>query len=427
MWETFFSGISLANLTIFEIESLPNKPANIARILAEVRVSRAFFLFNAMDAFGNIPLDTSYKKAPGSVRTNTRQQVFNYIEKELKQNLDLLSDNPSNKTRFNKLSGYTILAQMYLNAQVYTGTPRWADASAACDVVISANKYKLSTNYFDNFAAIQKPDENMLVAIKETAPGLGGNTFISENLHENGGPAVGVKGSPWGGFVSTADNYNVYESQDLRRRQWLVGRQFTALPGQRTIDGTVNTGRALRSKNGPLVYNLRVRGWGPLKVTDPVGNPIDSQFMAGARNVKYYPQEGLVVSNTNSFNNDYVIMRYADVLLMKAESQFRLNDVAGAIATINPIRFRAFGNATSNFVTLTIENIRDERTRELMLENYARRDNIRFQIAGSAIKYWSQDRINLKPNVDADNHSMIYPIPTKQLQLNPNLRQNPGY
>lgn len=428
MWETFYSGISLANLTIYEVENLPVRPANIEKILADVRVSRAFYLYNAMDAFGNIPLDTSYKKAPGSVKTNTRLEVFNFIEKELKQNIPLLGDNATNKTRVNKYLGYTILAQLYMNAEVYTGTPRWADAAAACDMVINSNKYKLSTNYFDNFAAIQSLDENMLVAVKESVPGLGGNTFVIETVHENGGKAIGVKGDPWGGFVATADNYNIYQSEDIRRRQWLVGRQFAALPGERIIDGKTNTGSALKSTTGGnLVYNLNVRGWGPLDAKNPKTNPVDSQLSSGARNVKYYPQEGLSVNNTNSFNNDYVIMRYADVVLMKAEAALRLGDVGTAATFLNQIRVRAFGNATFNILTPTLENVRDERKREFMAENYARRDDIRFEVAGSAIKYWTRAKLPLKPNADASTNTMLYPIPAKQIQLNSRLRQNPGY
>lgn len=431
MWETFYSGISLANLTIYEIENLPNKPANIAKILAELRVSRAFFLYNAMDAFGNIPLDTAFIKAPGSVKTNTRLEAFNYIEKELKQNISLLGDITDNKTRMNKYIGYTILAQLYINAQVYTGTPRWADAAAACDMVINSGKYSLSNNYFDNFAAIQTPNENMLVAVKETLPGFGGNTFVIESVHEKGGKAIGIKGDPWGGFVSTADNYNIYQSEDMRRRQFLVGRQFAALPGQRIIDGVKNTGPSLKSTTGGnLVYNLNVNKvvrWGPLDVKNLKTNPIDSQLSFGARNVKYYPQEGLNVDNFNSFNNDYVIMRYADVILMKAEAAYRLGDKATATSLLNQIRVRAFGNANFNILTPTIEDIRAERTREFMAENYARRDDIRFEVAGSAIKYWTKAKEPLKPLADPDLHTIIYPIPAKQIQLNSRLRQNPGY
>ncbi|TAH00406.1 MAG: RagB/SusD family nutrient uptake outer membrane protein [Sphingobacteriales bacterium] len=431
MWETFYSGISLANLTIYEVENLPNKPANIAKILAEVRVSRAFFLYNAMDAFGNIPLDTAYKKAPGSVKTNTRLEAFNYIEKELKQNIPLLGDNATNKTRMNKYLGYTILAQLYINAQVYTGTPRWADAVAACDMVINSGKYRLSNNYFDNFAAIQSTDENMLVATKETVPGLGGNTFVIESVHEKGGPAIGIKGEPWGRFVSTAENYNIYQSEDIRRRQFLVGRQYAALPGQRIIDGAINTGAALKSTtSGNLIYNLNINKvvrWGPLDVKNPKTNPVDSQLSFGARNVKYYPQEGLSVNNTNSFNNDYVILRYADVVLMRAEAAFRLGDLPTATSLLNQIRVRAFGNANFNILTPTIEVIRAERTREFMCENYARRDDIRFEVAGSAIKYWTKAKEPLKPLADPDLHTAIYPIPAKQIQLNSRLSQNPGY
>ncbi len=443
MWITFYTGISKANLTLSELAELKNRPSRIIKVEAELKIARAFFFFHAMDCFGNIPLDTMLNADPETVKTNSRMEVFNFIEKELLNNIPLLDDRIAPNNRMNKFVANTLLAQLYLNAKVYTGTPQWAKVIPACDAVINSGKYKLTTNYFENFSGQNSKDENILVSFREDIPGAGTNTFITENLYDTGGPAVGIVGSPWNGFVGTAELYNVYQSEDVRRRQWLVGPQrASASVTERAVDGIPNTGEELtgidNKSKSRLVYNTNIRGFG----YDPKirTNPKDSQLMAGPRNVKYYPKRGGIVGT--DLGNDYVIMRLADVIMMKGEAQFRMGDIAGAIATINPVRARGFGGKTNfNFTTLTIEDIRDERTREFMQENYARRDNIRFEDAGSAIKYWSgkageirkdngesfSPKKYLKDKEDGSINTRLYPIPVKQLILNPKLVQNPGY
>jgi hypothetical protein len=376
-----------------------------------------------MDNFGRIPLDTSFNSDPASIKSNTRQEAFNFIEKELLQNVPLL-ENKSNANygRVNRQVGYTLLAQLYMNAQVYTGTPRWADAIKACDSVINSGLYQLSSNYFNNFAFDNHnhKDENILVAPKDKV--LNNFPGMMETIHPNGGKAVGITGSPWNGFCATADMYNKYNSSDKRIRQWLVGVQKDA-QGTRRIDDNYNPGDTIfinqAARTRPLIYNLNVISFNRNDYANT-----DSFEMAGARNVKYYPEPG---TNGTDMGNDLVMMRLADVILMKAEAELRLNGRVSSIALFNSIRERAYGNANHNIANPTLDDIYNERRRELMWEGYSRRDGIRFEVAMPGTKYFSAARAPGKGEDPADGSRRVFPIPAAQISANSNLTQNPGY
>jgi starch-binding outer membrane protein, SusD/RagB family len=416
MWNTFYKGVGAANFIQSQVNALERKPANINKINAELRVMRAFFLYHAMDNFGSIPLDTLYGVNPNSIFQATRQEAYNFIETELLKNAPLLDGKaPTNYGRANRYVAYTLLAQLYMNAQVYTGTAQWSKAIAVCDTVINSGAYALTPNYFDNFGIQNNnfTNENILVAPKDKTR----NNFpgMMETIQGDGGKAIGITGSPWNGFCATADIYNLYASEDLRRRQWLVGQQKDA-NGTRTIDDDYTPGADIISNGTPLFYNLNLVSFSAGDYPD--GPSFD---MTGARNVKYYPEQG---SSGADMGNDLLIMRYADILLMKLEAQLRLGS-APSIDLLNAVRTRAYGSSAFNIANPTLKDIYEERTRELMWEGYGRRDQIRYEVAGGT-PYWSAPREPEKV-ADAGTHTRIFPIPSGQLQANGNLVQNPGY
>jgi starch-binding outer membrane protein, SusD/RagB family len=439
MWSRdFYAGIGKANLTLSEVESVPNKSKSIRKVLADIKVARAYFFFQAMDCFGNVPLDTLFGADPATIKTNSRLEVFNFIEKELKENIPFLDARTNPKNRMNKYVGYALLAQLYLNAQVYSGTPRWADVIPACDSVLKG-PYKLNDNYFTSFLDEGGDMENILLAIKNPIS-TKNNTFIPETVHNLGGPAIGMTGSPWTAFVGSADAYNSYASQDKRKNMWLFGVQRVALNSERVIDGVANTGDNITVPVGSRRVNLehtfpRDLQWGYDR-TNPRNKPLILQDMYGARNVKYYPVKG---SDVFLQGNDYVLLRLAEIVLNKAEALKRLGDDAGAAIELNKIRTRA-GGVGFSILNPTLKEIHDERSRELMWEGHSRRDNIRFEVADPNTPYWSMAKLPLKPDTDdaligpgsgkigpGRYNNMLYPIPRTQRRLNPRLVQNPGY
>lgn len=133
--------------------------------------------------------------------------------------------------------------------------------------------------------------------------------------------------------------------------------------------------------------------------------------VTGIRVIKYpydYPHKDA------QSNNDFVIFRLADVMLMKAEAQMRTGDAAGALITVNLLRVK---RGATPLAALTPDVLYDERGRELYWEGWRRQDQIRF---GKFLGTWAD-----KPATDASR--LLFPIPSTQLSVNPNLTQNPGY
>ena len=151
-WSEIFAGISQCNFVLSVVDSLQQKPANIANINAESKVLRAYFYFLIMDMYGNVPLVTDYNTDPNTITNSSRKDVFKYLEQELKENVPLLTPTKDATTygRLTKWAGHMLLAKLYLNAEVYTGQQRYADCIAACDSVINSGKYSLG-DYFANF------------------------------------------------------------------------------------------------------------------------------------------------------------------------------------------------------------------------------------------------------------------------------------
>jgi hypothetical protein len=169
---------------------------------------------------------------------------------------------------------------------------------------------------------------------------------------------------------------NKYDNADKRKAQWITGSQ----------PGNVN-------------YNLNITSLTSAGVFD------------GARNIKYLP---VPPYNGGSSSNDYPVFRYADVLLMKAEALARQANTAGALPLVNQVRSRA---GLAPLTAVTLEEIYDERGRELCWEGHRRQDMIRFGTFTQAHDF--------KPA--SGEHYKLFPIPAPALVTNPTLKQNPGF
>lgn len=400
-WNFIFTGVGRCNQIISILGNLPKPPKNLNSIEAELKVLRALYYYWAMDAFGNVPLITDFKTNPNNVTNTDRKDVFAFLEKDIKDNVSLLPSNLDQSTygRVTKYTAYAILAKMYLNAEVYTGTPHWSDCIAYCDSIISSGKYQLEPDFFANFSPDNSGSHENIFVIPYDWQNLTGFTVDMATLHYQNQETYNLTQTPWNGFCSTADFYNKFDPADQRRQMFLVGQQYGA-------DGTP----LKDNQTGlPLVIDPHV----------PVFSSSAASFrLAGARSVKYQPTMG----TDGNMNNDFAIFRLADFMLMKAEAEVRSNtNKADALQLINKIRERAFGDKSHDWTMgdLTLSNILDERAREMAWEGWRRQDVIRFGTFGNA-------RDPAKPN-DPDDHLEIFPIPAPQIAANPHLKQNPGY
>lgn len=404
-WNEIFVGIGQANFILSTVNALPEKPANIDNINAELKVMRAYFYFLAMDMYGNVPLVTDYNTDPNTVTNSSEKDVFNYLEKELKENVPLLSPTKDATTygRMTKWAGYMLLAKLYLNAEVYTGEQRYTDCITACDSVISSGKYNLG-DYFENFAIDNEGSTENIFVVPCDKVYISVNYWELETLPYQLGEKYGLIGTPWNGFCSTFDYYKQFDDADGRKKMFLVGQQYDN-SGNPIVD--MQTGLLL--KISPYVNEF--------------SSAADTFRFAGVRNIKYAPEPGTGDDDlAHAQSNDMVLFRYADALLMKAEAEVRsgtnLND---ALNLVNQVRTRAYGNMGHSWKLqdLTLSNFFSERQREFAWEFWGRNDAIRFGNFGNA-------RIPDKQK-DPDNHFELFPIPSPQIASNPNLKQNPGY
>ena len=308
---------------------------------------------------------------------------------ELTENVDNLSGSKGGNYygRFNKWAGYTLLAKVYLNAEVFTGTPKWQEALNACNKVSEGgfslhssaadDANPLGSKYYELFGDMLPEDETIL-AMFASANVVSRNIFTVRSL--NGPHAQALFGfSGWNGTIVPTDFFLKYDDNDIRKKQFLIGEQ----PGGTT-------------------YTLEVGS-----LDNPGAEP-----QAGVRNIKFYP---VTPMDGGGASNDFPIYRYADVLLMMAECNVRLNNDGAAKPFVDQVRQRAGLDGLAGNPTLN--DIYNERGFELNWEGHRRQDMIRFE------KF-------LLPNDfrgTSENYRKLFPIPTSALDANPGLEQNPGY
>jgi starch-binding outer membrane protein, SusD/RagB family len=400
-WTTLFGGVARANLMIDVIETAGG--AQAATTLAELRTLRAWYYFMLMDLFGNVPLVTGTEVE--AVANVSRDSVFRFIEAELNAARTVLPERwPAEQYgRVTRGAANAILASMYLNAQVFTGTvaasgltpgaQRWQAAIDAADRVLNSGVYSLNPDWRNNFSTTNEtsPENIFVVAHTAALPGLG-MSLPMRGLHYNM-----LSPEPWNGFATLAETYRTFSPADKRREVFLVGQQVS-----------YNTGQPVKDRQGnPLIF------------TDTIGNAEAARENEGARLMKFPPLPG--APNGDSHPNDFPFFRLAEMYLIKAEAQNELGQTAAAIANINLVRARHFTPPQPLSTTLNQAQVRtailNERLFELAGEAKRRQDLIRHGKFTEARRF----------KVAQQPFKILMPIPATQIQTNPLLTQNPGY
>lgn len=370
-------------------------PAPNATQTAEAKFLRAFYMYQVMDLWGKVPFRNVNEGVDVNPRVLTRSEAFDFVEKDL---LEALPDLPvtapgGDVTVASRAACNTMLARLYLNKAVYkaadpAGPYTFDNADMAkviqhCDAVIT-DGYTLDPDYFNIFKA---GSTNELIF---TCNGNGGSpeNRVRMTLHYSHNP------DGWNGFATLADFYAKFEDGDQRKGRLgdrdssnFSGIGYGFLVGQQYKD---NGDILINGRSGqPLVYTPDV----------PLAGANTAQ---GIRVMKYHPGE----------YGKYILLRFGDVLTMKAEAQLRSG--GDALSTVNSLR-QARGAADLGSIDLA--GMLDERGRELYWEGIRRIDQIRF---GTWSSTWSN-----KTNTDPTR--VLFPIPQQALDSNPNLRQNDGY
>ena len=399
-WDYCFDGVTACNDVIYEIEHAKQEFVGKDRILAEMKVLRAYFYFLAVDCWGNVPYSID-KTAVGYPEQKDRKFMCDFIEREILDNIDALSkeNSPEYYGRITEWVARTILAKLYLNWKVWNGTERWADAETQCKLVMSSGLFSLAKKYKDNFVVAndKSPESVFAIPYSTIYTESDHNAFILFILTLDADlcEAFGIPGAGWDGFVGQPDFVASYDPADTRKADtWLIGQQYksdgSAIPGY-VIDPEMTEGEYT---TGRTKYQ-------------------------GARIGKWtFQNDGLIKNDQTSMDNDFILFRYADVVLMYVEALVRQGRVAEAAAVpeFAAIRTRASLPAMTAS-ELTLDNLYLERSHELAAEGWVRQDLIRFGKYNEA--WWA------KPA--GSDYMLLLPIPEERMSVNPNLSQNDGY
>lgn len=418
-WTALFNGVARANVVLSGIDKVEfvSKPT----VTAELRTLRAWYYFLLMDFFGGVPIVTD--PAIAARPRNTRQEVFNFVESELKAaRADLPAKWPTNMNgRVTQGMVDALLASLYLNATVFNGTvsaaglqfgaPRWQDAINSANAVINSGNYSLTTDasvgcstpgcgWRKNFTADNNTSPEIIFAVKYVPVSGLGAVWLQQSLHYNQ-----FSPSPWNGFATLADTYAAFDPNDQRKQIFLAGPQVNVLTGQPVNDRQGN----------PLVFDPNIG-----TSTDcNVGPNVTCATEGGGVRIVKWPVDPAHAQQDNG--NDYAFFRLAEMYLIRAEAENELGNSAAAIADINLVRARVF-NPPQPIAPVGQQAVRDailaERLFELTAEAKRRQDLIRFNKFTQGTWY---------AKTSTDPWKVLMPIPQPQIDANPQLTQNPGY
>ena len=380
---------------------------------AEARFLRAFFYWAAMDTFGQVPFSTEDSPFGGGYNPpqTPAAEIFKFVESELLALAAEGSDMPaaqSNYPRADKGSVLGLLARLYLNAEVYTGTERWADAKATCEKIFALG-YKLAPTHAELFRGDngENPDAKgeFLFAASynaEHTQSYGGTTYLTLSTLSGDDGAVNITGIN-GGWAGNRVPYEYVAKwfEDVKGQNYETGAyQYTdKRAGYFYIKG--------RSESMEGNLNTFLNGWSCIKFNN-VPHDVD-------------PVDYAATAATKNFSDiDWPLIRLGEINLIYAEACMHAG--GDASAQVKALADRAGVSAPAK---IDADFLLAERSRELMWEGHRRTDLIRF---GKWINgyNWTFKGGNFKGQ-DLPVHFTVFPVPSTELSTNPDLNQNAGY
>ncbi|HEX2203156.1 MAG TPA: RagB/SusD family nutrient uptake outer membrane protein [Longimicrobium sp.] len=370
----------------------------VAGFRAEARFLRALSYWHGIDLFGDIPLVTEADPLGSTPPEQaSRTEIFDFVVGELNAILvELPAPGQGQYGRADRGAAQMLLAKLYLNSEVYTGVPRYAEARAAAEAVIASGAYQLDDDYQHIFLADNHTSPELIFAVTQdgrNTQSYGGTTFLT---HASVGgsmssAAFGLDGGWWG----------------LRVRPEIVAL-YPGVP------------------NGP---DRRARVFFTEGQTVEISSLTNFNEGIAAPKYRNVTSTGQPGSSPGFADTDYPMFRLADAYLMYAEAVLRGGGGTRpqALEYVNLVRRRAYGNNTGDITDaqLTLDFLLDERARELLWEGHRRTDLVRFDLFTDkgiwVFKGGAPAGTTTEPHLD------LYPLPESELTANPKLTQNEGY
>ena len=402
MYSRLAQEVSFCNSFIQNAAALTDDEIEV--YIAEARFLRAFAYYNLMDFYANVPLTTVVStELP---QQSNRTEIFAFVESELLEIQDLLTDSRANEYgRVDKVAAWALLSKLYLNAEVWTGEDKYTECVTYSNLVLNSS-YMINTNdangngsaYDELFLA----DNDSNGAQNEfifninfdgvQSQTYGGTTFL---IHAAIGGTMnatdfGVNGG-WAGLRTTKSLVNKFDSDGDKRAMFYTDGQNLEIESIATFeDGYAIT----KFKN------------------------IDSDGNAGND------------TGGDFADTDLPLIRLAEIYLNYAEATLRGGggDLSVATSKINELRARAYGSTAGNITSsdVTLDFVLDERSRELFWEGQRRTDLIRYGYFTTGSYLWPF-KGNSSEGVAVSDYRNIFPLPSNVLTTNPNLTQNEGY
>ncbi|MCD7850273.1 MAG: RagB/SusD family nutrient uptake outer membrane protein [Parabacteroides sp.] len=450
IWYYAYVGINYANLCL-DMEVVQESEIQSAQL----RALRALFYYILLDAFRNIPLETTQDTEDGYLPTQTDpKEVFDFIVSELTEVKEALGTEKK-YGYLNKYVACMILAKCYLNYNAWFNfsgaddTDYYELALKEVDDIITNGGYSLAPNYKDCFMADLSGCPEIIFAIPEDDTYASHNYLVNKALISDGAKAFGYNGTPWNGSCAVPQFIDTYAPGDNRLDDtWAHGQQYhyetsEALTTEADDQGTV-----------PLAYTQQVHS---------IDNP-GAYMIEGYRFIK----NEIVPGTAGTYGDDVPFFRLADAMFIKAECLLRLGrNEDEAARLVSDVRARAFEDASVAIRTVadlkgesvydyghreytgegplnwsglvaTYEGgddiefggLLDDLAWEFVGEHHRRQDLIRFRLAGSRMNVYNgkswfcKDAITDLAKAEQRN---IFPIYRSFIESNMNMEQNPGY
>ena len=407
LYYRLYFGITVANYFLTETESQADD-STVAMQRAEARFLRALYYYYAMDLFGNVPflVTNSSENAPQAKRS----VVFTFIENELlgtEETKGCIEDMAEPKAntygRADKATAWVLLARLYLNAKVYTGTAQWEKAAEYAEKAMKSAytlcpTYKLLFMGDNNVNGAQ--DEVLLPILQDgiDTQNYGGSLFLIASTHKDDMGSIGTSEN-WAGN---------------RARKDLIDKFFPTSTAPNTdVEGMI----AAAQDDRAMFY-----GSGrTLAIEEPTA------FTEGSSCAKFTNvyASGNSPRDVKFVDMDVPFIRLAEAYLTYAEAKTHLGDTDAAKTAIDALRDRA--NNPNKQPSYSLDDICDEWAREFAFEGRRRMDLIRFGKFGGNSDYIWEWKGGIKAGTNFSANKNVYGIPTNDLVSNSNLVQNPGY